>query len=77
MEDMSLMAILYVISGVTGMTGNELVRQILAEDGSGDHVIGFDNLYASSIDTIRDKMDDRRFEFFVYDLNDDGQMAVL
>ncbi len=77
MEDMSLMAILYVISGVTGMTGNELVRQILAEDGSGDHVIGFDNLYASSIDTIRDKMDDRRFEFFVYDLNDDGQMAEI
>ena len=36
---------LYVISGVTGMTGNELVRQILV-DRSEDLVIGFDNFYA-------------------------------
>ena len=37
---------LYAISGVTGMTGNELVRQILV-DGSTDHILGFDNFYAS------------------------------
>ena len=35
---------LYCISGVTGMTGNELVRQILARDNDNDHILGFDNL---------------------------------
>ena len=34
------MANLYVISGVTGMTGNELVRQLLPD---GHQIIGFDN----------------------------------
>lgn len=31
---------LYVISGVTGMTGNEVARQLVH---NGHHVIGFDN----------------------------------
>ena len=65
---------LYAISGVTGMTGNELVRQILI-DGSTDHILGFDNFYASSIDTIADHINDERFEFFEYDLNNKEQMA--
>ena len=65
---------LYAISGVTGMTGNELVRQILV-DGSQDHILGFDNFYASSIETVSDHIDDERFEFFEYDLNDKAQMA--
>ena len=65
---------LYAISGVTGMTGNELVRQILV-DGSEDHVLGFDNFYASSIDTVADRIEDERFEFFEYDLNNKEQMA--
>ena len=47
------MSKLYAISGVTGMTGNELVRQILV-DGSADRVLGFDNFYASSIETVSD-----------------------
>lgn len=64
---------LYAISGVTGMTGNELVRQILVE-GSNDHILGFDNFYASSIDTVSDHIDDDRFEFFEYDLNNMEQM---
>ena len=34
---------LYVISGVTGMTGNELVRQLLER---GHSIIGFDNFFA-------------------------------
>ena len=34
------MRTLYVISGVTGMTGNELVRQILSEKESQDHILG-------------------------------------
>ena len=37
---------LYVISGMTGMTGNELARQIVKR---GDDVIGFDNFFASSM----------------------------
>ncbi|WP_027216551.1 NAD-dependent epimerase/dehydratase family protein [Butyrivibrio fibrisolvens] len=64
---------LYAISGVTGMTGNELVRQILVE-GSKDHILGFDNFYASSIETVSDHIGDIRFEFFHYDLNNDDQM---
>ena len=67
------MSKLYAISGVTGMTGNELVRQILV-DGSTDHILGFDNFYASSIETVSDRIDDERFEFFEYDLNNKEQM---
>lgn len=33
---------LYVISGATGMTGNELVRQLAK---NGQEVIGFDNFF--------------------------------
>ncbi len=67
---------LFAISGVTGMTGNELVRQILSGE-SGDHIIGFDNFYASSIDTVSDCIGDERFEFFEYDLNDKEQMSDI
>ena len=68
------MSRLFAISGVTGMTGNELVRQILV-DGSTDHILGFDNFFASSIDTVSDFLNDDRFEFFEYDLNDSGMMS--
>lgn len=71
------MGILYVISGVTGMTGNELVRQLLEDRGSKDHIIGFDNFYASSIETVRGFLGDARFEFFEYDLNHREQMADI
>ena len=37
------MKTLYVISGMTGMTGNELARQIIQR---GDDIIGFDNFFA-------------------------------
>ena len=66
---------LYAISGVTGMTGNELVRQILADKLCEDHILGFDNFYASSIETVSDCIDDDRFEFFEYDINNADQMA--
>ena len=65
---------LYVISGVTGMTGNELVRQILSDRKCKDHIVGFDNFYASSIDTVKDFLDDERFVFLEYDLNNRQQM---
>ena len=66
---------LYVISGVTGMTGNELVRQILG--GNKGSVIGFDNFFCSSIDTVSDVIDDERFTFFQYDINNAAQMAEI
>ena len=68
---------LYVISGVTGMTGNELVHQILEDKTAKNHILGFDNFYASSLETVRDCLPDRRFEFFEYDINDAGQMEQL
>lgn len=68
------MGTLYAISGVTGMTGNELVRQILTRKNDGDHILGFDNFFASSIETVEDCLGDGRFEFFAYDLNDKAQM---
>ncbi len=74
--DSNLTKKLYVISGVTGMTGNELVRQILI-NGSTDHILGFDNFYASSIDTVADHINDERFEFFEYDLNSKEQMQDI
>ena len=64
------MKILYVISGVTGMTGNELVRQLINQDEDQVEIIGFDNFYASSIDTVKDCLDNDAFTFFEYDLND-------
>jgi len=71
------MKTLYAISGVTGMTGNELVRQILADRASEDRVLGFDNFYASSLETVRDCLGDSRFAFFEYDLNNDQQMSCF
>lgn len=64
----------YVISGVTGMTGNELARQLISK---GHHVVGFDNFFASSLDTVSDLLDNERFEFFEYDLDSPDDMAAL
>lgn len=65
---------LYVISGVTGMTGNELARKLLA---AGEQVIGFDNFFASSIDTIKDIRDNSSFRFYEYNINNKQQMAHI
>lgn len=65
---------LYVISGVTGMTGNELARKLV---GAGEQVIGFDNFFASSIKTVEDLTGNNRFCFYEYDLNNVGQMQQL
>ena len=67
---------LYVISGVTGMTGNELVSQLLNNDDE-VKIIGFDNFYASSIDTVKDFLDDVRFDFYEYDLNNKEEMEKI
>ena len=65
---------LYVISGVTGMTGNLLADKLTAD---GNYVIGFDNFFASSIDTVKDILERETFEFYEYDLNDSVQMADI
>lgn len=63
------MKTLYAVSGVTGMTGSELVNQILVNKESENCILGFDNFYASSIETVKEQLDDPRFTFFEYDLN--------
>ena len=65
---------LYVISGVTGMTGNELARQLLND---GHTVIGFDNFFASSIDAVQDIVNNKNFLFYEYDLNNVEQMSDM
>lgn len=65
---------LYIISGVTGMTGSQLVHQLLE---AGHSIIGFDNFYASSIDTVKDCLKDPRFVFHEWDLNDPEHMSML
>lgn len=67
---------LYVLSGASGMTGSELVRQIL-ESEQGSQIIGFDNFFASSIDTIKDYITDPRFIFNEYDINNAAQMKAV
>ena len=51
---------IYVISGVTGMTGSELSRQYVSQ---GHYVIGFDNFFASSIETVKDLLNNPFFIF--------------
>ena len=65
---------LYVISGVTGMTGSELARQLLAR---GEAVFGFDNFFASSIDTVCDILDDTNFVFCEYNITNIDEMRRI
>lgn len=67
---------LYVLSGATGMTGSELVRQIL-ETEKDSLIIGFDNFFASSIDTVKEYLDNPGFEFHEYDINNSAQMQKI
>lgn len=56
------------------MTGNELSRRLVND---GQKVIGFDNFFASSIDTVADLLDNPDFIFHEYDLNNPEQMKDL
>ena len=67
---------LYVLSGATGMTGSELVRQIL-EAEKDSLIIGFDNFFASSIDTVKEYLYNPQFEFYEYDINNPTQMQKI
>ena len=58
------------------MTGSELVRQILdAEKES--RIIGFDNFFASSIDTVKEYLNNPGFVFYEYDINNADQMKTI
>ena len=63
-----------VVSGVTGMTGSELARQLLAR---GHCVVGFDNEFASSRTSIRDIAESDDLHVFDYDLTDAAAMQEL
>ena len=65
---------LYVISGVTGMTGSQLAHQLLE---AGQSVIGFDNFFASSLEMVNDILDNSRFVFHEWDMNNPNQMNDL
>ena len=65
---------LYIISGVTGMTGNELARKFIR---NGYRVIGFDNFFASSLKTVEDILENTNVNFYEYDLNNTTQMNDL
>ena len=67
---------LYVLSGASGMTGSELVRQILEMEEK-SRIIGFDNFFASSIDTIKEFLNDPRLVFYEYDINNVSQMEAI
>ena len=67
---------LYVLSGASGMTGSELVRQIL-EAEKDSRIIGFDNFFASSIDTVKAYLDKPGFVFYEYDINNAAQMKAI
>ncbi len=56
------------------MTGSELACRLVAE---GARVIGFDNFFASSIDTVARIIDSPLFAFHEYDINDTRQMEAL
>ena len=66
---------LYVISGMTGMTGSELAEQIIRQE-RGD-IIGFDNFFCSSEESIAEIRDNPHLRFFPYDLNNAAEMAEI
>lgn len=56
------------------MTGSELSHQLLKEENI---VVGFDNFFASSIDTVKDLVGRDDFIFFEYDINNAEHMAAV
>ena len=67
---------LYVLSGATGMTGSELVKQIL-EVEKDSRIVGFDNFFASSLVTVNEYLNNPRFVFYEYDINNADQMKSI
>lgn len=65
---------LYIISGAAGMTGSELSIQLVKR---GHTVIGFDNFFASSIESVKIILYNSQFIFKEYDLNNEFEMAEI
>ena len=65
---------MYIISGMTGMTGNELARQLVND---GNYVVGFDNFFASSEESIKDIRQNDKLYFFESDVNEESTYEVL
>lgn len=63
-----------VISGVAGMTGSMVARQLLAKAVT---VIGFDNFFCGSRKVVGELTDIEGFHFFEYDIRNKGQMEAL
>ena len=57
---------LYVISGATGMTGAELIKNLVSDKNN--HIIGFDNFFASDIVSIEFCLGNNNLEFYELDL---------
>jgi len=65
---------LTLISGVAGMTGSLAAAKLLDR---GDEVIGFDNYFAGSRESIADLLLHKGFQFFEYDISDSRHLDVL
>lgn len=63
-----------VISGVAGMTGSMVARQLLERDVK---VIGFDNFFCGSRKVVSELTGIDGFQFFEYDIRAKGQMDAL
>ena len=63
-----------VISGVAGMTGSMVARQLLEKEIA---VIGFDNFFCGSRKVVGELEGLNGFKFFEYDIRDKGQMDDL
>jgi len=58
------------------MTGSELVKQIL-EVEKDSRIVGFDNFFASSLVTVNEYLNNPRFVFYEYDINNADQMKSI
>lgn len=65
---------LYVISGATGMTGSQLVKQLLQTECE---IIAFDNFFASDIESIAECLQNIKLKFYEYDINNADHMQKI
>ena len=64
---------LVVISGIAGMTGSMVTKFLLEKD----FVVGFDNFFCSTKETIKEYENCEKFHFFEYDIRNKEQMKNL
>lgn len=66
------MNIVCVTSGVAGMTGSKVAKQLL---GKGISVVGFDNFFCGSRKVVAELSKIGGFRFFEYDVNNSAEMT--